>query len=221
MRRYARTRHQTLSQVGDVNGGFYFAADSFLHRCSPGKKMLTLLALSCVVFIFKQIHIIAVTAVLVVVFYRLSRIPLRVAFQQLRPALFFLLAIFVAQMLVLDWTTASSVVLRFTVLIMAAGLLTLTTRSSDMLDELERGLKPLWLIGLNPAKISLALSLGIRFIPMLAGVVAEVREAQCVRGLDRSVLAIAVPSIVRTLKMADEIADAIDARCYDSGQRRA
>ena len=61
------------------------------------------------------------------------------------------------------------------------------------------------------AKVGLAISLAIRFIPAVAAIVEEVREAQRARGQDRSMIALAVPVIIRLLKMADEIAEAIDA----------
>ena len=84
-----------------------------------------------------------------------------------------------------------------------------------MIEALQGGLVWLRAIGVNPAKVSLAISLALRFIPVLAAVTSEVREAQRARGLDANILAIAVPVVVRTLKMADDIAAAIEARSYD------
>lgn len=109
------------------------------------------------------------------------------------------------------------VVVRLASLLLLASLVTLTTRSSDMIDALEKGLGWLYYLGINPGKVSLALSLALRFIPVLASITEEVREAQKARGLDKSVIAIAVPVIVRMLKMADDISAAIEARSYDPG----
>ena len=122
--------------------------------------------------------------------------------------------LFLVELLVIDWYTATLVVVRFFTLILAATLVTLTTRSSALLDALEFAMRPLSTLGVNTAKVSLALTLAIRFIPMIASIVAEIREAQRARGLERSVLAVAVPAVVRTLKAADDVAAAIDARCY-------
>ncbi len=55
----------------------------------------------------------------------------------------------------------------------------------------------------------------LRFIPVIATVASEIRDAQRARGLDRSILAMIVPLIIRTLKMADDVADAIEARSFD------
>jgi len=112
------------------------------------------------------------------------------------------------------------VIARLAALMLMAALVTLTTRTTEMIDALEKGLFWLRYVRINPAKVSLALSLAMRFIPVLAAIVAEVREAQKARGLDRSLIAIAIPVIVRTLKMADDIAAALEARAYDPQLRR-
>ena len=83
-----------------------------------------------------------------------------------------------------------------------------------LIDGIERGLPFLRPLGVNPAKVSLALSLALRFIPVLAQITQEVREAQRVRGLENSVIALAIPLFVRPLRMSDDIADAIEARGY-------
>ena len=93
--------------------------------------------------------------------------------------------------------------------------ITLTTKTSDMLASLERALHPLKPLGVNPEKVSLAISMVLRFIPVIATVASEIRDAQRARGLDRSILAMIVPLIIRTLKMADDVADAIEARSFD------
>ena len=71
------------------------------------------------------------------------------------------------------------------------------------------------------AKVSLAIAMAIRFIPLISGLVHEVREAQRVRGLERSILAVAMPVIVRTLKMGNEIAEALDARSFGTAEPAA
>jgi hypothetical protein len=70
-------------------------------------------------------------------------------------------------------------------------------------------------LGVNPAKVSLALSLALRFIPLLYAQVHDIREAQRVRGLERNFTAIAVPLLVRTLRMANDLTDAIEARGFN------
>jgi biotin transport system permease protein len=111
--------------------------------------------------------------------------------------------------------TGVIIVLRFVILIALAALVTLTTRVSDMVDALERGLRPLRIVGINPDKTSLMISLAIRFVPVLMEQVRSIQEAQRARGLERSVIGVAVPLIVKTLRMANSLTEAIEARGYD------
>ncbi|MFZ5965484.1 energy-coupling factor transporter transmembrane component T family protein [Thalassococcus sp. BH17M4-6] len=194
----------------------YRPGQSFLHRLPAGAKVLALALCGTVVFLIGQLWLIAFCLLAALALYPLSRLPLATAWAQIRPALWILVAILIAQGLINGWTAGAFVVARFAALLLLAGLLTLTTRVSDMIDGIERGLWMLKYLGLNPAKISLALSLALRFIPVLAQITAEVREAQKVRGLDRSIVAVAVPVVTRTLRMSDDIAEAIEARGYNA-----
>lgn len=85
-----------------------------------------------------------------------------------------------------------------------------------MMETLERFFSFLRPFGVHPAKISLALSLTLRFIPVLGQITQDVREAQKARSLEGNLIAAAIPVIVRTLKMSEDVAAAIEARCYDS-----
>ena len=107
--------------------------------------------------------------------------------------------------------------LRLLALLLLAVLVTLTTRPSDIVAAIERALSPFdrWIA---VEKVSLAISLALRFIPVLARMAAETREAQWARGGERSVLAVLAPLIIQTLKMADQVAEALEARGF--GTRR-
>ena len=149
---------------------------------------------------------------IVLALYRIAAIPVKVAFTQIRPALWILAILFVAQIFLKDAATGLLLVLRFAALILAASLVTLTTRTADLVAVIEKTLSPLGRLGVDVEKIGLAISLAIRFIPAIGAIVEEVREAQWARGQDRNILALAVPVLVRLLKSADTIAEAIDAR---------
>ena len=114
-----------------------------------------------------------------------------------------------------SWTLGFLVVLRFAILLLLALLVTFTTRTSEMIDVLERGFSPLALIGVNPAKLSLMLSLALRFIPLLFEKFTEIREAQRARGLDGNIVALIMPLLIKTLRMANDLTEAIEARGYD------
>ncbi|AWN54060.1 energy-coupling factor transporter transmembrane component T [Methylobacterium sp. 17Sr1-1] len=150
--------------------------------------------------------------------YRLAGISGPLVLAQLRP-LAWILAVLVLVQLALDgWLAGLLVAVRLASLVLLAGLVTLTTRSADLIEALQRGLGWLRPLGVDPAKAGLAIALTLRFIPVLAAITAEVREAQRARGLERSLVALTVPVVVRMLKMSDDIAAAIDARSYDPDQ---
>ncbi|WP_434525655.1 energy-coupling factor transporter transmembrane component T family protein [Photorhabdus asymbiotica] len=192
-------------------------SSSFVHRASPGLKIISLVILGTLLFIIPRIDLSVAVLSGIVLLYWLARISLKTAWAQLRPAMWIFSLIFIVQVFLHHWTVGVLVIVRLVSLLLLASLVTFTTRTSDMIDALEKGLAWLYYLGVNPGKVSLALSLALRFIPVLVSITGEVREAQKARGLDKSVIAIAVPVIVRTLKMADDISAAIDARSYDPG----
>ncbi len=193
----------------------YLPGHSFIHRTPPGLKILILAVLGTLLFVYPNMIFSASALAVVVVLYPLAGINAKVMLAQIKPIFAILVLLFAVQLWMVNWQSGVLVVLRLSALMLTASLITLTTRSSDMIDALEKRLTWLYFIGINPAKISLALSLALRFIPVLAAITQEVREAQKARGLNNSVIAVAIPVIVRTLKMADNIAAALEARAYD------
>ena len=197
-------------------------ADTPVHRLRPGAKIACVLLGGTAVFVFAGWISVALLAVIALALYALARIPPRLALAQIRPALLVLLAIFALHAIFGEWLLGVFVVARFVVLIMLAALVTLTTRVSDMVAALESGLGPMRHIGIDPSRVALAVAMAIRFIPVIATEAAAIREAQAARGLHRSFVAILVPLIIRSLRMADNVAEALDARGFEGkGHGRA
>lgn len=194
----------------------YAAGTSPLHRLPPGAKILGLMLGGSVLFVFDNLPVVVAFLAVVLVLFKVAGFTPRQMWAQLRPTLWILGLLFLVQLYISGIALASFVVLRFAALLLLAGLVTLTTRSSDMIDAITAGLRFLRPLGVNSAKVGLAFSLALRFLPVLATITQEVREAQKTRGLERSILAIAIPVAIRTLRMADDISDAIDARGYRS-----
>jgi biotin transport system permease protein len=188
----------------------YHPGNSVLHRCPPGVKLL-LLAVSLALTVRFPVPMLVPTVVL----YLLAWIPWRVALAQVRPLWMLLLVTGAFQVLTLGWARAVSVVCGLVVSVALAGLVTLTTRVNAMLDVLVRVLRPLRLVGVDPTRVALLLALTIRCVPMLAGIVTAVREAQLARGAGRNPLALAVPVVIRTLRAADALGEALTARGAD------
>lgn len=200
--------------------GLYHPGESWLHRLWPGAKLAALAGVGTVLFLRESLPLSAGVLAVALMLYAVARIPAGLVWAQLRPLIWVLAILFAVQWLIDGLPMAIFMITRLVVLILLAALVTLTTRSADMIDTLTRALSPLRLIGVDPARVSLALSLALRFIPVLGTITEDVREAQRARGLDRSVIALAVPVILRLLRMADEIAEAIDARGYDPGEAK-
>lgn len=185
---------------------------SWLHRARPGAKLLALPVAASVLFLSASPPAMAGALLGTLLLYPAAGLAPRLAVAQLRPAMWALVILFAAQSWFAGVEPAATAVLRLAALILLASLVTLTTRVSALVDTLQWALEPLRPLGVDPAKVGLAISLAVRFIPALAAVLEEVREAQRARGVERGALSLAVPMVVRTLKMADEIAEAIDAR---------
>lgn len=195
--------------------GNYVHRESPIHRMPAGFKVLILVIGGTALFLVPDLLIMITILAATIVLYRVARIPMGIMVAQVRPIVWIFVLVFIFQLFTRDVAFAGMVVSRFVALLLLASLVTLTTPASEMIDAIERRIGWMRMIGVNPAKVSLGLSLALRFIPVVAKITSEVREAQRARGLDWSVIAVALPVIIRTLKMADDVANAIDARGYD------
>ncbi|MFY0616576.1 energy-coupling factor transporter transmembrane component T family protein [Shimia sp.] len=194
----------------------YSPGRSVLHRMRPAPKMLGLMVAATLLFLNQSLLITIIATTGILLLYPIAQLSPKQAITQVRPLLWVFILFFAIQWYFSGIELAAYVVLRLAALIWLASLVTLTTRSSDMIDTMTRALHVFKPLGVNPEKVSLAISLALRFIPVLAQITTEVREAQKVRGLERSVIAVAMPMAIRAIKMADEISDAIDSRGYRS-----
>lgn len=192
----------------------YVFGDSPLHRARPLVKMLALVVFCTGLFLFDHWAAIVIAGLMVAAGFALAGLHPRHGFAALRPALWILAAIFAVQVWLADLTLATFIISRFALLILAASLVTLTTTAGEFVEGIEAALKhaPDWV---PKARIALAISLTLRFIPLVRSVLIEVRQAQMARGLERNITALLVPLVVRTLKHADETAQAIQARSFD------
>ncbi|CAO3437505.1 energy-coupling factor transporter transmembrane component T family protein [Azospirillum doebereinerae] len=197
--------------------GLYLHRDSAVHRWPAGVKMGGLLAVTAGVMALPGAWGAAVAGALGVGFLATARLPVGMVLRQLRAPVVLLALLFGVQALLAGtgWEEAAVAVARFAALILLATLVTLTTRVADMIDLFERVFALLRPLGVNPAKLALMLALTIRFIPLLAEQVREVRMAQRARGVERSIAALFVPLLVKIFTMADDLAAALEARGYD------
>lgn len=193
--------------------GLYVPGASLLHRAPAGAK-LALLAVAAVLVLWSPVAL-AALAVLVVAGFVVARVPWRVVWAQLAPVLWFALPLLAFQWVFAGPARAVVVVGQLLVLVLLAALVTLTTRVLAMVAAFEWVLSPLARAGVRPDRVGLVLALTVRCVPLVAQAYQQAREAQRARGLEWSAVGLVVPLIVRLLKKADAIGDALAARGLD------
>lgn len=195
--------------------GLYLPGSSPIHRARAGRKLLVLIAAGVGSVFLDHPWQVGAAVALVLGGYRAARVPMRTALGQVRPLVWILGAIAVFHVVVSGWERAVVFVGVIVALVLLAALVTLTTRTSDMVDAVVHGLGPLRRVGVQPERLGLLLALGVRSVPVVVGLAEEVRDAQRARGLTASPRAFAVPLIVRSLRHADALGDALVARGVD------
>lgn len=196
--------------------GLYRPGRSVLHRLGAGRKLLGLLILGgSSILLQTRWWLVSVALLLVAVGFLIAGLGLRAWWQQVRPMVWLLAFTAVLHLLVSDWRRAVCVVGMIVTLVTAAALITLTTPTTALIDVVVRLAGPLRRIGVDPERLGLTLLLGIRFVPVVAGLAREVRQAQYARGALYSYRAFAVPLLVRALRTANAIGDALVSRGLD------
>ncbi|MFI0221677.1 CbiQ family ECF transporter T component [Streptomyces lydicus] len=193
----------------------YVPGTSPLHRAGARWKLAALLLCGVAVFLTTSVAVLGPAAAVALALLLSVRAPREQLVRQLRGPLLVLAAVVAVAALTESVHAALVVGLRLVVLLLSALSVTLTTRTSELQDVLELVLRPLDRAGLvNASAVALAVSLALRFIPEVFRQFQEIREAQAARGLRGSPLALLVPLVIRVLRSAEDIAAAIDARCY-------
>jgi biotin transport system permease protein len=194
----------------------YSPVRSALHRTPAGLKLAALAALSVLLFAVPELPV-AVGALAVVVVLALAgaRLTPRQLIAQVRPLWLWLVGLLVFHALVTDLPTGALAVVRLLALVLAAAVVTTTSRVAELVAVIEWLCAPLRLFGVRPARIGLAIAMTLRFIPLVAERAERIREAQAARGATRPMFLSLVPLLVQVLQLAHTTADALDARGAD------
>ena len=198
----------------------YVPRASPVHRVPAGWKLLALAGLSVLVFAVPTLPVVsgALAAVVACGLFA-ARLPVAVLGRQVRAVLWLLVAIFLLHLVLTDAGTGSRTVLRLLTLVLAAAVVTATTRVSAMVAVVERLCGPLRWFGVRPARIGLVIAMALRFIPLIADRADRIREAQAARGGSarglRGLVTTVVPLLVQVLQLAHTVSEALDARGAD------
>lgn len=192
--------------------GVYLAGDSVIHRMSAGRKILALIFLIIINTIFRSLPFSAVLCGFTVVLYLIAKVPVQIALRQLIPPLPFILFLAVIQAITTGIMAGVTTIVMLYAALSLAILMTLTTKVSDLLLAFDHALTPLERFGVPAKDISLAISLTIRLLPLQLATVYTVMDARKARGAATSLMAFGTPVVVRSLRRAQAIGDALLAR---------
>lgn len=188
---------------------------TFVHRLPAGLKLFIVFFVSIGLFYFASLSLAIVSLIVVWFLFFLAGFPFFKPVLELKKISWLLVALFIVQYFSVNFESAALIVIRLSSLLLLATLVTLTTPFSKMMACFEKLFSFMRVFGVNPAKISLGLSLTLRFIAVFSDISQEVREAQKARGLEKSVFAVIMPVLIRSLKVQADVAAAIEARCFD------
>ncbi|ALE75446.1 cobalt transporter [Pseudonocardia sp. EC080610-09] len=197
--------------------GLYEPGTSPLHRAPAGPSLLVVLVVAGGTVLTSDPRVLGAVCGVVALGYVVARIPWRRIRPLLRTLALLLVLIGVVQWWLLGPDRALVIALRLVAAIGVATLFTLTTRVDDVVGAVERGLGPFRRFGVDPERLGLLVGLTIQSVGTLSGIAGQVRAAARARGAGGSVTAFAVPFMIRTLRHADALGEALAARGWGDG----
>ena len=227
--------------------GQYFPGSSLMHRMDPRVKLLLTLAIIVLIFfVHTYWGYLAVLGMLLLA-VACSRISIKFVLKGIKPMWFVILLTFIMNIFFLtgekilwQWGAvkiyqeglekAIELAIRLILLVMCSTILTLTTSPKEITDALESLLRPLKIVHFPVHEMALMMSIALRFIPTLMEETDRIMKAQTARGASfdsgglmekaKGMIPILVPLFVSAFKRADELALAMEARCYHGGDNR-
>lgn len=195
--------------------GSYLPGDSPVHRTPAGVKLALLAVGLLVLGVVRTPLTVAVGLAVTLAVGAAARLRPAVLWAQVRPVVLVALVVGALQVWLAGPVQAAVVVGWLVVAVLAAGLVTVTTPLADVLDAVVAATRPLRRVGVDPERVALVLALAVRSVPVVAGLARDVHEARSARGAGRSVRAFAVPLVIRTVRYADRLGEALAARGVD------
>lgn len=230
----------------DITLGQYYQTDSVIHRLDPRVKLTATIAFIVSLFLVKNIGGYLIAALFLACVIKISKVPFSFMVKGMR-AIVFLLLLTVAfnlfltpgEPLVSIWKLtitkegakiAAMMAVRLTFLIIGSSVMTLTTTPNNLTDGMESLLKPLGRIKVPVHEIAMMMSIALRFIPILLEETDKIMKAQIARGADfesgniikkaKAMVPLLVPLFISAFRRANDLAMAMEARCYRGGEYR-
>lgn len=230
----------------DITFGQYYPGTSVIHRLDPRAKLILTLAYLTMLFVADGMIPLTVGVLFVILFYALARLPAKLIFKSMRPVVPIIVFTAALNVLFIEgeplWTfyfikitkegllTAGLMCVRILCLIAGSSLLTYTTSPIALTDGLERLMRPLSAVKVPVHELAMMMTIALRFIPTLIEETGKIMAAQKARGADmesgtvlqraRALVPILIPLFVSAFRRADELALAMECRCYRGGEGR-
>ena len=230
----------------DITLGQYYPGKSCIHRLDARIKIIATLKFIVELFIVDNFIGFLVAAIALGVVIAVSKVPVGYIIRGLKPIMVILIFTFALNMFMVDgrilWQwgflkitaegleIAVFMAIRLILLLMGSSMLTLCTRPIALTDGIERLLSPFEKVGLPAHDIAMMMTIALRFIPTLLEEADKIMKAQQARGADfesgnlmqraKSLIPILVPLFVSSFRIAQELAMAMEARCYRGGKNR-
>ena len=233
--------------IRDITIGQYYPADSVLHKLDPRVKLFATVIYVIALFSFKGIAGLALVSIFLYTVIKISKVPFKFMAKGLKAIVVLILITSVFNLMgtsgdVVFWKWGSlqitdkgivnSVVMtiRLIYLILGTSLMTLTTTPNQLTNGLETALAPLNKINVPVHSIAMMMSIALRFIPILIEETDKIMKAQMARGADfehgnliqkaKAMVPLLVPLFVSAFRRAEDLAMAMEARCYNGGEGR-
>lgn len=232
--------------IRDITLGQYYPGNSWIHRLDPRVKILATILYIVALFVVKDFIGFATAFVGLVAVTAISKVPVSFILRGLKPVFLIILFTFVINMFMIKgevlvslWfleitreglRTAVFMGVRLVLLIIGSSLLTLTTKPISLTDGIEALLSPFRRFGLPAHELAMMMTIALRFIPTLLEETDKIMKAQQARGADfesgniinraKALIPILVPLFISAFRIAQELAMAMEARCYGGSVRR-
>lgn len=190
----------------------YMAGDSWAHRLSARLKLLGLFVLSLVVLPYTEWWVsLGLLTGSVLLYVSLGKRGIR-SLTVVRPLLWMLSIILIFHIVLGDAVLGVSTVMRLLAMVLLANFISITTRMEGLMDAVEPLFRPLRVFGISSRRVSLAVALVIRFVPVLMAVYASLQEAYKARTTKSNSWRLLAPFALHAIKMTEHVAEALTAR---------
>lgn len=231
----------------NISIGQYIPGDSIIHRADPRTKIILSVVFMAVIFMVNSFWTFVGITLFTMLAVFISGVPLKYTLKGLKPLLFIIIFSAVLNMFATKGTPVADFVplkyitiegltlslkltVRLALIIISGSLLTFTTTPILLTDGIEKLLSPLKVIGVPAHELAMMMSIALRFIPTLLEETDKIMKAQAARGADfdtgnlvqraKSFVPVLVPLFVSAFRRADELATAMESRCYRGGKGR-